>query len=180
MITTRARLFFATLLIGAVALLPAGRTFAAPGKVAQQITRCHTAQLALHAGISSGAAGTLGRELRLRNRSSRVCTLFGYPGTQLLDQHQRPLPTHSTWDLVYLTGKRQPQIVHLSPGQNAYFVVLWVHIPTGNERCPAARYLRVIPPNAYRSLQIAAGAGGIDACGGRITVSPVSASHIPI
>jgi len=50
-------------------------------------------------GATNGDAGVgnLALMYRLHNRSAQACTLYGYPGIQLLDANRRPLPTRLTW-----------------------------------------------------------------------------------
>jgi hypothetical protein len=53
-----------------------------------------------------------------------------------------------------------------------------VHLPTPGQKCPIAGYIMITAPNdrlpvvTYAGL--GAGQGGIDACGGNLTASPVS------
>ena len=65
-------------------------------------------------------------------------------------------------------------MVTLKTGGYAYFGLQWSHIPTGNEACPVASTLLVTPPDETVSLVVPF-ASGIDACGGRLTATPVLA-----
>jgi hypothetical protein len=134
------------------------------------VARCQTAQLAIAPDYSEGAAGRASLIFLVHNHAGQTCTLYGYPGAQLLNNAYRGLPTYLRWG-----GDNTPprRLVNLAPGADAYFALTWVRIPTAGQSCPAASFVRITPPNAYGSTIVWAGQGGIDACGGALTASPV-------
>jgi Protein of unknown function (DUF4232) len=139
-------------------------------------TRCYTSQLSMSAVNSSGGVGHIGVMFRFRNKSSSTCTLNGYPGAQLLDAKQHKMPTHVSRGQGYLFGNQKKQLVTLHSGGYGYFGLEWSHVPTGNQPCPFAHYVKVTPPNDFSSIQIKLGSTYlIDACGGGLTVTTVVA-----
>jgi hypothetical protein len=144
------------------------------------LSRCYTNQLVINPASSSGAAGTIALLFKIHNRSSRACTLYGYPGAQLQNARHQNMPTYVHRGPPYFLGLK-PRLVHLAAGGNAFFVFKWSHIPSGNAPCPTSPYIRITPPNDYSSLLVTLGArNGIDACGGNLTVTPVVSYRIGI
>lgn len=77
-------------------------------------TRCHTSELGASVGRNNPGAGQENFPVVLTNRSSRTCTLHGYPGTAFVDASGRQLgpdPKRSS---------AGPQTVTLAPGQSAW------------------------------------------------------------
>lgn len=147
----------------------------------QAVSRCLVGQLTAKVVASSGAAGHQGIMFRFHNRSVRPCTLYGYPGAQLLTATRRPLPTRVQRGGGYISGiMRKKTLVRLAPGANAFFVMEWARIPTPGQRCPAAPLVRVTPPNDYASILVVMRPNGIDACDGILNVTPVSATRFPL
>ncbi|HUY99422.1 MAG TPA: DUF4232 domain-containing protein [Thermomicrobiaceae bacterium] len=135
---------------------------------------CQPAQLRAGVGSSNGATGHILTVFTLMNTSTATCTLYGYPGMQLLDGSGNPLPT-----TVHRGGAGSPfallddpaQLVYLAPGDSASFDVGFAHIPSGAyPNCPVSAQLEITPPNDYSQLTIPA---MIDACGGQLYTSPV-------
>jgi len=62
----------------------------------------------------------------------------------------------------------------LHPRDYAYFVLEYTDVPSPGDVCPASSYLQVTPPDETTSITIAA---TLSPCGGRMTASPVLASH---
>ena len=139
--------------------------------------RCRTNQLTIAADYGEGGVGHLGLIFLVHNLSGQACTLYGYPGAQLLNGSQHSLPTHLKWGEGYLVGALPKRTVVLPPGIDAYFSLEWVHIPSPGQSCPVAPFLRITPPNTTVSLIVWSGPGGIMACGGNLTASPVESSQ---
>ena len=131
---------------------------------------CQTAQLAIAPNYSEGATGHASLIFLVHNHGGQTCTLYGYPGAQLLDGAYRGLPTHLHWSGGAMSGRR---LVSLASGADAYFALNWVRIPTPDQSCPVASFVRITPPNEYGSTIVWAGQGGITACGGALSASPV-------
>lgn len=134
---------------------------------------CSNVQLLIHPVTSNGAAGHEGEMYRIYNRSSSSCTLAGFPGVALLGSSFQTLPTFGTRSTTLL-GYHPIRLVHLASHRNAYFVLEWATIPTGNEACPNAPYLMIIPPNdRLPVVTYATSRESIRPCGGRLTITPV-------
>jgi hypothetical protein len=124
-----------------------------------------------------GATGHIWEMFRIHELLPGSCTLFGYPGALLLDRQFYSLPTHVTRG-PFPQGGPGPTLVTLSRSRDAYFVVGWTHLPTPGQKCPTARYVMITAPNDRLPVVAYAGTGdgqgGIDACGGNLTMSPVA------
>jgi hypothetical protein len=143
------------------------------------VTRCYTNQLTISPDTSNSGAGHVGRYFRLHNKSNRGCTLFGYPGAQLLNASGHAMPTVLHWGTGYLSGSVVKRLVYLASGGNAYFLLEWSHIPTPGQTCPGAPAILITPPNTYRSIRVSLGQARIDACGGIINAAPVERTRLP-
>lgn len=141
--------------------------------------RCHTSQLTVTVGPGQGAAGTIYGSLALRNHSDATCTLYGYPGLQLLDAARQALA--SQVDRGGSAGSAlsgPPTLVTLAPGQVAHVQFKYSDVPTGPDagatQCPRSTYLEVTPPDETDFLLLGTDIGP---CRGVITVSPVRAGE---
>jgi hypothetical protein len=144
-----------------------------PARTAAAAT-CQGTQLAIAPDFSSGATGHIGIELRLHNVSAQACTLQGYATIVLLDGARQPLLTVLRWGPGgFFNFNRPVRLVTVAPGGNAYLAVGWAHIPTPGQSCPLAPNLLLLPPGASKALLVALLHGGIDACGGQLSISAV-------
>lgn len=142
---------------------------------AQPARTCQNTQLDIRPGASQGAAGHIGIIYRIHNLSNRACTLFGYPGIQLLDRHFLSLPTMTHRGPGGLVGAISMRRVPVAAHGAAYFVLGYSDVPVGNRPCVTAYYLMIFAPNdSLPVVTYAGGAGGITACAGAINVSPVT------
>jgi hypothetical protein len=155
--------------------------FIAPALAAPH--RCWNFQLTIRPFKSSAGAGHAGTMYRIHNILPGACTLYGYPGALLMDRNFNTLPTHVTRGLAFLAGKHAPVTVTLQGNHDGYFVVTWVHFPTPGQSCPTAKHVLFIAPNDNLPVVTYAGngdgEGGIMACGGNLTVSPVAPDAFP-
>jgi hypothetical protein len=137
---------------------------------------CQNIQLLIRPHGSNGAAGHIGLIYRIHNLSGRSCSLYGYPGVQLLDRHFVTMPTTVTRGGSFL-GSIPKQRVTLPAGGNAYFTLVYSDVPTGSGPCPTARNLMIFAPNNFLPVVTYAAprGGGITACNGALSVSPVTA-----
>lgn len=141
------------LLIALVAVLVAA-TVATPASAAPG--RCHKRDLSAHLRAHSPGAGQRYATLVLVNRSSERCTVYGYPGAQLLRHrhgHKR-VPTDIVRD-----RSRTPRRVTLRPGGRARSGWHWGAVAGPGEpqhgRCePVAKRIEITPPNAFRHFTI--------------------------
>jgi uncharacterized cupredoxin-like copper-binding protein len=143
--------------------------------------RCRSADLAAEL-VPRSYGVALGNEefrVQLSNTSTTTCTLFGYPGLQLLSAKGKPISTEVHRGSSYLVRPETPETVTLRPGQVASFVVSFED-QTGfpNTTCPVAPTMEVTPPNDYHSLEIHGSFSSYGPCG-RYVVSPVYAGSGP-
>ena len=137
------------------------------------VPNCQPNQLTLTMLTVGAAAGHLGQMGKFTNASNTKCTLYGFPGAQMLDAQHNPLPTKALWQTsAYMYSNQQKQLVTLAPGASAYFAVTWSDVTVGSETsCPTSAYLSVTPPNDFSVLTVA---DQITACdGGSLILSPV-------
>jgi hypothetical protein len=154
---------------GAV-LLAAGVGVARAGATAHAAThRCERRQLSLAPPSSNGAAGSVGLRFTFTNTSATACHLFGFPGMRLLS-HGRALPTTVIRGTSNVVPFEPENRVTLAPGGRASFFAGYSDVPTGSQSCPTSTGANVWAPNDFRSIHVRFPA---QACGGRITVSPV-------
>ncbi len=173
-----------------VALAPAATSAlasAAPTPRAQAAAgRCLTAQLQVRLGRAGVALGHVGQVVSFRNVSHSTCTLYGYPGLQMLDAKGRPIRTQVLRGVAYTVPAMPEHLVSLAPGGEASFDLGFDDATGyGLESCPTSSRVELTPPNAYRPITIAwriqpYGGGTIQhlRCG-QITVSPVFAGSSP-
>ena len=169
------------LLLSLVAWSPVGNTAlaAGPSSHGRAVTRCYTNQLTIYPDSGNSGMGHVGLYFRLHNHSNRACTLYGYPGAQLLDGHGGYLHTVLHWGVGYISGPQAKRLVYLRAGSNAFFLLEWVHIPTPGQSCPGAPAVLITPPNTYRSIRVSVLPGRIDACGGILNAAPVEPTRLP-
>jgi hypothetical protein len=172
-----------------LALVAAGAA-AALGQAATAIpapraaARCHSSQLHVKLGSAGAALGHIGQLVSFENVSATTCTLYGYPGLQMLDAAGRPIRTQVLRGIAYTVPSVPERLVNLSPGHEASFDLGYDDATGyGNESCPGSARVEVTPPNAYTSITVVwhmqpYGGGTIQHlhCG-QITVSPVFAGH---
>jgi len=154
-----------------------GVTPADAARPSQSPHTCYNIQLTIRPVQSQGAAGHIAVIYRLHNMWNQPCTLFGYPGVQLLDRHFLSLPTHVHRSPGNLVGAIPPRLIRLGPFGNAYFALGYSDVQVNNQPCPEARYLMIFPPNdSLPVVTYAATHGqGLTACTGNINLSPVTA-----
>ena len=139
---------------------------------------CQVAQLRMAPQQGSGAAGTIELSVDMTNQSGTTCTLFGYPGMQLLDGSGNDLPTNVVrggGPQFGIPGADQaPNTVVLAPQQQAAFSLSYSDVPVGTEStCPTSTNALVTPPGSLTSATVPL---AIAPCGGgTIHVSPVYA-----
>ena len=158
-------------------------TFSSPCSGASQPPgRCRTSALSAQpfALAGGGAAGSQGGAIGLTNNGSVTCTLFGYPGMQLLgtDGHPlpgEPLPTTVIRGQYEVVDTVPEQTVTLAPGAQARFYYMYSDTLGGGSPavCPTASAIDITPPGAYNQLTVVT---DIAPCEGHIWVSPVTAS----
>ncbi|MGI9147281.1 MAG: DUF4232 domain-containing protein [Chloroflexota bacterium] len=133
---------------------------------------CHTAGLWLSLGRVDGGAGNLVGTFIFTSTLDVDCTLFGYPGAQLLDEAVNPVPTTVERSGGYFASTARASLVDLAPRATAVFRIHWEQVPVGNETtCSMASSIAIIPPDEYVALIRAT---QIRACGGgHLDITPV-------
>ncbi len=139
------------------------------------VSGCLTGSLQIAAVNGSGAAGTIEMAVTMTNQGPS-CTLYGYPGMQLLDASGSPIAT-----IVVRGGgpmfpdaaaNQPPAQVTLARGAVAKFSLSYEDVPVGTETsCPTSTSSEITPPNntAFAVIPLA-----IAPCNnGTIHVSPV-------
>jgi len=92
--------------------------------------------------------GTRGYILTLTNIGNHSCTLYGYPGLQLLNARMQPLPTRTLWGSSYFDRDPGKSLIVLSPGETASADISYgVYGIRSNS--VLAYYMEVTPPNCY-------------------------------
>jgi hypothetical protein len=147
------------------------------GSSASGAGRCQSTNLSVTLVQSQGAAGSAIRTYEFTNEAANPCTLYGYPGFQLVASNGQNLPT------TVIRSPASESTVTLQSGGHAWFTMQY---PTqtgyGNLSCPTSASLEVTPPNAYHYVTVSGSAGTIQAYGGtttnlqcgRINVQPVT------
>ncbi|MEA2210906.1 MAG: hypothetical protein QOF83_854 [Solirubrobacteraceae bacterium] len=136
---------------------------------------CRAAQLTLSylGGLGATGHGDLG--FALRNRSTRSCHTYGYPGIQFLDRMGKSLPTQASHSTDDFFGHSLLRSLSVAPGHSVSFRLDVSHGSGTPGRCPTAAALRVIPPDDTRALRTAITNGAYE-CGHAI-VSPLQPGH---
>lgn len=138
---------------------------------------CLTRNLSFSIGTADGAAGSVYEPLRMTNKGTASCTLYGYPGVSFV--------TGGSGDQVGADASRNPQhpaaTVTLAPGATAESIVQVVnHGNYSPSQCKAADVsgFRVYPPGetaaAYVPFDQASSACSTDVT--QLTVEAVTAA----
>lgn len=129
---------------------------------------CLASQLTLSFAIDFSSSNEMGT---VTNRSTSACSLFGFPGAELLDAQRQPmqtrvsLATSGVWGGVFAEQKLQ-----VTPGASVYFAVAWSKTPaSAQSSCAAASYLALIPQGDTKPVTAP---DPIQPCDGAITLSP--------
>lgn len=161
----------------AVALPSLAAGFPGASVATTPLPRCHTADLGVSLGRESGAAGSIEREVALRNRSSHTCFVFGYAGFGLENARHHVKPSWVTWGSTFAQRDPGRHRVVLRPGRAAFANLAWNDVPVGGERScgGASTWLEVTPPDErqYRLVRF----GGIVCNHGHLTATALSGSR---
>jgi Protein of unknown function (DUF4232) len=134
--------------------------------------RCHTSGLALAVNGVDVGAGNLVGTFSFTNELDVSCTFFGFPGAELRDPVDNPLPTNVVRGGGPFTDNPPPAMVTVPAHGTARFLVHWEQVPVGGETsCPVSTSLTVTPPDEFVPLLVPV---AIRACGGgRLDMSAV-------
>jgi len=121
------------------------------------ISNCTSARLSVSAGMSSGAAGTIGQVVLFENTSTTTCLLHAFPGVAGLDAagNQVVQATREV-NLAPFSGSTSTlPTVQLTPGSTASALVFGSDVPAGGATsCVTYAGLLVTPPNALQSVHL--------------------------
>jgi hypothetical protein len=168
----------AAVAVTAAAICPAGAATArAAGHAAASAPRCRLSQLSLAQPKSTGAAGSVRMRFVFTNVSATTCTLFGYPGMQLLNARGAALPTYVRRGTSNVVPPEPEADVVMTHSQHASFYAGYSNVPTGGQACKVSTSVEVTPPNDTKhfTLKLA-----IAPCGGILTLSPVVHGRLPL
>ena len=167
-----------TAVVAAAVIVAAGAAdvHAATGSAAS-VPRCRQAQLGLAQPQSTGAAGSVRLRFVFTNVSTATCKLFGFPGMQLLNARQTPLPTYVQRGSSTVVPPEPEADVVMTPGQHGSFYAGYSDSPVGGQACKVSTSVEVTPPNDAKhfTLKLA-----IAPCGGLVTLSPVVHGRLPL
>lgn len=142
------------------------------------IPRCGAPDLNITAGDSQGAAGTISAVFTMTNKSGHPCELNGYPGIGMQYQDGKLAPTTANrGGGMSMKSWPGPSRVVLQNGGNAYFVMDYSDVPTGNGTCAQFPGIVVTPPNGVATASVKYGASPCTVNGSYVVnVSAVSGS----
>lgn len=153
-------------------------TTSAPSTTTVGTANCQPTQLAAAAGRGTGAAGTLVLTINLTNTSTTTCSLYGYPGLQLLDAGGGAITTtvvRGQFHFPTPAANQPPANVRLVPGAAVTFSLAYGDVPVGNETsCATSSQVEITPPNDATHLVMPLQIGPCD--NGTVHVSPVYAA----
>jgi hypothetical protein len=139
----------------AAASATASTTTAGASPVAS--TRCTTKDLSLRViqGPQEEASSTGSFYVQLSNTSARTCTLYGFPGVELLGGvggTPKPLGMKDVWTVkLSMTGNKKTQTLKPSTASAAY-VNFSTRDPGASAGIPRAIEVQVIPPDQTTAL----------------------------
>ena len=161
---------------------PSAATSPTPGALA----RCHTDDLEATIAQIQGAAGTLYVTFEFRDKAAHDCTMYGYPGTAIIDVHGHQLPTNAVRTPDYPNRPGGPTLVTLTAGSAplggdhaGHAISLFSFNQSGcmPSAAESPSQWQVTPPDETTSLFVAANKGDSTAgpvCNGTVQVRPVA------
>jgi Protein of unknown function (DUF4232) len=112
--------------------------------------RCTTGQLHVDVAPGDNAAGHIGLLVVFTNTSTRICTIYGYPGVSFVTGHADQVNDPAQ------RVSRTPSLVTLAPQGKAHASLLLVNVNNyvGTSNCQAtlAAGVRVYPPDDTTAL----------------------------
>ncbi|MFJ4844845.1 DUF4232 domain-containing protein [Streptomyces sp. NPDC088733] len=119
------------------------------GTTAAASTRCHTADLRASIGANNPGAGQENFPVVLTNRSSRTCTVYGFPGLAFVDSAGRQV----TVDPERQTGMAKQRIT-LAPGASAWAPMTFSNPDISGATTVVPAAVLVTPPDERTSLRV--------------------------
>ncbi|NJP48742.1 DUF4232 domain-containing protein [Streptomyces sp. SBST2-5] len=127
-------------------------------------SRCRTSELSASAGRMDPGAGQRNVPVVLTNASSRICTVYGYPGAAFVDAAGRQLGP----DPVRTPGELRR--VTLEPGESAWAGLRYSSPEISGARTARPAALLVTPPDEREPLRVPWKAGEVPVAGNHSTV----------
>jgi hypothetical protein len=115
---------------------------------------CTTSDLSLQViqGAQDGSSTSGDFYIQLTNTSKRTCTLYGFPGVDLTDNHSNSLGIKDNWSVKLAMGGSEATQT-LAPGDaSASYVTYPVKPHSATAGYPHAFEVRVIPPGQETAL----------------------------
>ena len=118
--------------------------------------QCTTSDLSLRVlqGPQDESSTTGSMYAELTNVSSRACTLYGFPGVELIGgigRTPKPLDMKDHWTAKLSNGGKKVQT--LAPHTaSAAFITFSTRVPGASAGIPRAQVVQVIPPNQRKAL----------------------------
>jgi Domain of unknown function (DUF4232) len=137
----------------------AGATTATPAAATAAVQTTYTPPRAYIWDLSAGFHGykvEMGHAhflVTLTNISNHSVSLYGYPGLQLLNAGQQPLPTKTLWGSTYFVSNPGKSLIVLSPGEAVSADICYSVYGTPANSVLAG-YLEVTPPNCYNHFTL--------------------------
>lgn len=132
----------------------AGTGLAPMSSASASAARCTTAQLKVHLGSGSGAAGSVYAPIIWTNKSTSTCTLFGYPGVAYV----APSSGSQVGAAATRNPQHSPSTVTIKPGGHASALLQmanYQNYPKANCKAAAVSGLRVYPPGSHSAEFVA-------------------------
>jgi hypothetical protein len=138
-------------------VLAAAQADGRPGALRQADQgRCRSAQLAVRVGRLGVALGHIGVTIDFKNVSTATCTLYGYPGLQMLGVVGQAIPTDVLRGTAYTVPSMPERSVTLVAHAEAAFDLGFADSTGyGLDKCPTSARVEITPPNAYRPITMA-------------------------
>lgn len=93
--------------------------------------------------------------MTLTNTSSRTCTVYGYPGLQLIGAGGAKIPTDTHRGPTFFTKDPGPHLIVLQHGQSAWSGLETLDVEGPGESCDTqTTSLAIIPPDETTSLTV--------------------------
>ncbi|MET8696443.1 DUF4232 domain-containing protein [Streptomyces bauhiniae] len=127
-------------------------------------TRCHTSELRSAVGRNDPGAGQENFPVVLTNKSSRTCTLRGYPGTAFVNASGTQLGP----DPERTSGS--PVTVTLRPGQSAWAGLTFSNPQISGAKTAKPASLVITPPDERDPLKVAWTGGAVPVSGNSSSV----------
>ena len=140
---------------------------------------CHARQLSTRVIPTDPAAGNVWAPILLQNRSSRACTLSGYPQVRFFDAMGRERHIRVTNSPVFPATSQPSPIPRapfvLEPGAKSWFIV---HFEEQAQPCVHVNRLQIVPPGGTGVVDVHV--PGWPVCRGGVDITAAMPNHPPV